>query len=155
MCSLLTFRYLLMCLKKICVEYIVVTGRVRVISSVSSSLWRQVWIRSQESWHNSLAVTISRLNQLLITLLHRVGCTLEIMWPRNFQNVFWTLFVLLWELNPTPSASRAIALPTRPHHPIFIRNQCFKLIKFTKKNQKKIYNYVIEPFVKVLWDKCP
>ena len=45
--------------------------------------------RSQETWHKSLAVAISRLNRLLITPVRRyVGSTLEIMWPRNIQNGF-------------------------------------------------------------------
>ena len=57
-----------------------------------------------------LAVTISRSNQLLITLVHLdVGYIREIMWPRNIQN---EMFVLLCDLNLTPSASRVIALPT-------------------------------------------
>ena len=43
-------------------------------------------IRNQETWHTSLAVTISQLNQLLIPLVHRVGCTLEIMWLGNIQS---------------------------------------------------------------------
>ena len=34
-------------------------------------------------------------------IVHRVGCTFEMMWPRNIQNDFWTLCVLLWNLNPT------------------------------------------------------
>ena len=36
----------------------------------------------------SRGLTQLPLNQLLITLVHRVGCTLEIMWPRNIQNDF-------------------------------------------------------------------
>ena len=39
------------------------------------------------------------------------------MWPRNIQNGCEHILVL-WDLNPTRSATRAIALPTRPHHPI-------------------------------------
>ena len=41
------------------------------------------------NWHNSLVVTILRLNRLLIAPVHRVGSTLEKMWPRNIQNSFW------------------------------------------------------------------
>ena len=74
-------------------------------SQRSSSLCQQVW----SIVNNSLAVTISSLNRLLITLIHRVECALAIIWARN---------IILRDLNPTPSASRAIALPTRPHHPI-------------------------------------
>ena len=61
----------------------------RSSSAFVLSLLKSV-IRSQETWHNSLAVTISRLNQLLITLVHRyAGCTLGIMWSGNIQNFFW------------------------------------------------------------------
>ena len=41
-------------------------------------------------------VTISRLDRLLITLVHHVRCSLEIMWPRNIQNGFWILFCEIW-----------------------------------------------------------
>ena len=44
--------------------------------------------QGQDTWHNSLALTISRLNRLLITLVHGVGCTHEIMWTRNIQIFF-------------------------------------------------------------------
>ena len=55
-------------------------------------------IRTQENWHNFLAVTISRLNRLLITLVHRAGYTLEIMWPRNIKNGLWNFlyFCGIW-----------------------------------------------------------
>ena len=54
-----------------------------VIPNVSSSHRRQVWSAV------TTPVTISRLNRLLITHVHCVWCTLEIMWPRNIQNSFW------------------------------------------------------------------
>ena len=76
----------------------------RFVFALSASV-----IRSQETLHNSLEITII---QLLIILVHRVGFTLEIMWSRNMQNGF-EHFVLLWDLNPTTWASRAIALSTR------------------------------------------
>ena len=44
---------------------------------------------------------------------------ISILNRNHIQNGLWTLFVLLWDLNPTPSASKAIALLTRPHHPWF------------------------------------
>ena len=72
-------------------------------------------IRSQEAWHNSLAVTISRLNRLQIILVHRAWDNAAEKYSKWFLNIF----VLLWDLNQTPSASRAITLPTRPHHPKF------------------------------------
>ena len=66
-------------------------GHIGVIPSVSSSLFRKC---DPQSRHNSLAVTILRLNQILITLVHLdFGCTLDIMWPKNIQNGF-KMFVL-------------------------------------------------------------
>ena len=59
--------------------------------------------RSQETWHNALAVTISRLNFIVLDVTEK------------YSKWFLKIVILLWDLNPTLSASRAIALPSRPH----------------------------------------
>ena len=52
---------------------------------LSPSLCRQVW-----SAVNRLDATPYRLNQLLIALVHRVGCTLNENVARKYSKHFWT-----------------------------------------------------------------
>ena len=93
-----------------------VLGRsVSFINALVLALLERV-IRSQEIQHNSLAVIISLLNRLLITLVPlNVGCALEIIWPRKIQNGFKYLCAF-------PGFEPDIALPTRPHNPKHARN---------------------------------
>ena len=65
-----------------------------------------------------LVVTISRLNQLLITPSPSWSWILS--WDNTgekYSVCFRNLFVIFQDFNPTHSASRASALPTRPHRP--------------------------------------
>ena len=77
-------------------------------------------IRSQETWHNSS----SGWSFVIKSATNHPSSS---CWMHTWDNVaekyskwFWTLFMLLWDLNPTPLRSRAIALPTRAHHSINI-----------------------------------
>ena len=67
-------------------------------------------IRNQVTWHNSLAVTISWLNWLIFTIfiVSFIHSNLRKCDRKIFKLVL-KIFVLLWDLNPTPRASRAIA----------------------------------------------
>ena len=48
----------------------------------------------------------------------------------KYSKWFLKMFVFLWDLDPTRSASRAIASPTRSHHPLVVTKHCIFISLF-------------------------